>query len=229
MNDESKTHTRVKICGLTSVEDVRKAVSLGADAIGMVFYENSPRNISVETAIDLVKAAGPFVTTVGLFVNPDISFVKSVLKQVPLQLLQFHGDATPGFCEQFERPYIKALRVKQLLNASEKNVEVEIEETKKQIIRESEKFTSAQGILLDTYSDKGRGGTGESFNWGCVPQQLPNTPVILAAGLSDKNIAGAIKQTQTYAVDVSSGVEFSPGKKDHKKMERFIEAVRSTP
>ncbi len=222
MNDALKTHTRIKICGLTSVEDVRSAVAFGADAIGMVFYEKSLRNITIEVATELAREAGPFVTTVGLFVNPEKEFVQRVLKQVPLQLLQFHGDETAAFCEQFERPYIKALRVKNRMNASHD----EVKETQASIIQESEQFKSAQGILLDTYSEKGRGGTGESFNWDCVPDMLPSSHIILAGGLSLKNVGSAIKETHPYAVDVSSGVESSPGKKNHKAIAGFISAVR---
>ncbi|MGH1470000.1 MAG: phosphoribosylanthranilate isomerase [Cellvibrionaceae bacterium] len=230
MNSESKSHTRVKICGLTSVEHVQQAISIGADAIGMVFYDKSSRNINAERAIDLVRAAGPFVTTVGLFVNPQVDFVRRVLREVPLQLLQFHGDETSDFCEQFERPYIKALRVKKIFDATEdksptKN-QIEIREAKQDIVEESKKFVSAQGILLDAYSHKGRGGTGESFNWGCVPESLPNSHLILAGGLSEKNIADAVRQTRPYAVDVSSGVESSPGHKDFEKMAGFVRAVR---
>ena len=214
MNDTLKAHVRIKICGLTSVDDVCAAVALGVDAIGMVFYDKSSRNISIDMAAELVKAAGPFVTTVGLFVNPEKEFVQSVLKRVPLQLLQFHGDETAAFCEQFERPYIKALRVKNRINASND----EVKQLQASIIREAEHFNSAQGILLDAYSEKGRGGTGESFNWDCVPDALPNSHIILAGGLSPENVGNATKETLPYAVDVSSGVELSPGKKSQKEI-----------
>lgn len=228
MTDLSLIHTRTKICGLTNLDDVRAAVAFGADAIGMVFYEKSPRNISAKKAKELARAAGPFVTTVGLFVNPTAEFVSEVINEVPLQLLQFHGDEPADFCEQFSVPYIKALRVKPIFESSDAELPaLEIDAIQQQIIQDIEKFSSAQGILLDTFSKKGRGGTGEMFNWECVPSSC-NKPIILAGGLGPDNVADAIAQTKPYAVDVSSGVESAPGKKDQQLVKKFITAVSKT-
>lgn len=196
---------RVKICGITSVGDALHAQAMGADAIGLVFYENSKRVVSIEVARKIARAVGPFVTVVGLFVDADAAFITQVLKRVPLHLLQFHGNETTEFCEQFARPYIKALRMKP-------DVSVEAAVTS---------HPEAVGILLDAYIPGVPGGTGEAFDWQRVPSHL-NIPIVLAGGLTPDNVGQAVEQTACYGVDVSGGVESKPGIKDQHKVKQFI-------
>ncbi|MGH1486083.1 MAG: phosphoribosylanthranilate isomerase [Cellvibrionaceae bacterium] len=197
--------TRVKICGITSVNDALNAVRCGADAIGLVFYSSSPRYVTVKQAAEIAYAVGPFVTVTGLFVNESAEFVEQVLRQVPLQLLQFHGDETVEFCEQFSRPYIKAMRMRDGLNVDEAIAG----------------YSSAIGVLLDTYRAGVPGGTGEKFDWDRVPE-TPACPIILAGGLTPDNVAAAVAQVKPYGVDVSGGVESTPGQKSSSKVEVFI-------
>lgn len=201
---------RVKICGLTSVVDALVAVDAGADAIGLVFYAPSPRCVDIQSAADIALAVGPFVTTVGLFVDADKEQVEQVLAEVPLQLLQFHGDEAASYCEQFNRPYMKALRMKPGLD-----VDAEIK-----------KYASAQGILLDAYRKGVPGGTGETFDWQRVPSSNAK-PIVLAGGLDGGNVVAAIKATRAYGVDVSGGVELSHGVKDHQKTIEFITLAKA--
>jgi phosphoribosylanthranilate isomerase len=200
--------TRIKICGITRVEDVMDAVNSGADALGLVFYDKSPRHVSVQQAVQLTDVIFPFVTLVGLFVNASAETVHEVLRAVPLDVLQFHGDETPAFCAQFGRPYLKAIRVKEGVD----------------LVQCATDFIGAQGLLLDAYVDGTPGGTGASFDWGLIPNDLP-LPVILSGGLNVANIATAIKWVRPYAVDVSSGVEASKGIKDAAKIDAFIHEV----
>ncbi len=202
--------SRVKICGITSVEDGLLAVSAGADAIGLVFYQPSPRYVSIEQAAQITRALGPFVTTVGLFVNADAASIFQVLESTPLQLLQFHGDEDAAFCEQFQRPYIKALRMKP---------ELDVESA-------LQAYPSALGILLDAYQKGVPGGTGETFDWARVPSGQDHPPIILAGGLTPENVSEAISQTFPYGVDVSGGVEQSPGKKSPQKVIEFIKRAK---
>jgi phosphoribosylanthranilate isomerase len=205
---------RVKICGITSVDDALIAANAGADAIGLVFYEPSPRYVSLEKASAIATAVGPFVTTVGLFVNADVATVYRVLEAVPLQLLQFHGDETAAFCEQFQRPYIKAIRMKPGLD-----IDLAIQS-----------YPSAIGVLLDAYQKGVPGGTGETFDWDRVPSTSESDalPIVLAGGLTPVNVGTAVKVTQPYGVDVSGGVEQIPGKKDQQKVIEFIKNVKTT-
>ncbi len=196
---------RVKICGITSVVDAQTAVNAGADAIGLVFYAPSPRAVSIVQAQEIAASVGPFVTVVGLFVNSDESYVNDVLANVGLHLLQFHGDESPEFCEQFYRPYMKAIRMRPELD----------------LVDTFEKYASATAILLDAYRPGVPGGTGETFDWQRVPAQS-SRPIVLAGGLTPENVALAIQSTQVYGVDVSGGVESAPGKKDPQKVEQFI-------
>jgi phosphoribosylanthranilate isomerase len=211
----SSTHpsarTRIKICGITSVEDAQAAVAAGADAIGLVFYPQSPRYVTPEQAALIARAVGPFVSTVGLFVNPTQEAVRLVLEQVPLQLLQFHGSESPVFCASFQRPFIKALRMSEGVDVSA--IEREFAEA------------GALGLLLDSFSPVAPGGTGEAFAWERIPS-VRQLPLILAGGLSPANVAAAVKQVKPYAVDVSSGVEIAPGCKDSAKIAAFVQAVR---
>lgn len=201
--------TRVKICGLSREEDVHAAAAAGADAIGLVFYEPSPRHVTVQQAVHLARLVPAFVSVVGLFVNADKDFVEAMISQVRLDLLQFHGDEPAEFCGQFSRPYIKALRV--------------AEDT--DIGAFARQYDSARGLLLDTYQAGKPGGTGEVFNWQQIPRALP-LPVILAGGLNASNVAEAIRQVGPYAVDVSGGVEQSKGIKDTNKIHAFMQEVQ---
>jgi phosphoribosylanthranilate isomerase len=204
---------RVKICGITSVDDGLLAVNAGADAIGLVFYEPSPRYVPIALAASIAAAVGPFVSTVGLFVNADADTVRQVLAAVPLQVLQFHGDETADFCDQFQRPYMKAIRMKPDLDVES-------------AIRD---YPNAVGILLDAYRKGVPGGTGETFDWARVPlsnnTSLP--PIILAGGLTSQNVQAAIQQTRPYGVDVSGGVEQTAGKKDQQKVMNFIKNAKT--
>ena len=201
--------TRVKICGITRVEDALAAAHSGADAIGLVFYQHSPRHVSIDLAARLAAALPPFVSTVGLFVNAEAALVREVLARVPLDLLQFHGDETPEYCAQFSRPYLKAIRVKAGVD----------------LLQCASDFRGAKGLLLDAHVEGIPGGTGATFDWTLIPKQLP-LPVILSGGLDAENVAAAIKRVQPYAVDVSSGVEINKGIKDAVKIARFIREVK---
>ena len=202
---------RVKICGITRLQDLHAACAAGADALGFVFYEKSPRNVSIETAAALLHALPPFVQSVGLFVNADPAFVAAVLEVVPLDLLQFHGDETPVDCERHGRPYIKALRVNPGTD----------------LLKCAAEFDSARGLLLDAYVPGVAGGTGERFDWGLIPPGLPG-PIILSGGLTPDNVAEAVRQVRPWAVDVSSGVEASKGIKDAQKLAQFIAKAKAS-
>lgn len=202
--------TRSKICGITRQEDGLEAARLGADAIGLVFYAKSPRAVNGKQAAEIVSVLPAFVTTVGLFVNPSPEEVEAVLADVSLDLLQFHGDESPAFCNQFKRPYIKAIRMRDDID----------------LAAELARYSTGRGLLLDTYQPGVPGGTGESFDWQRVPKNLASK-IILAGGLSANNVAEAIKQVQPYAVDVSGGVEANKGIKDAEKMAAFMGEVRS--
>lgn len=200
--------TKIKICGIRSVDDALAAVGYGADAIGLVFYEPSPRAVTLNQASDIVKALPPFVTSVALFVNADATLVQTVIDQVKPSLLQFHGDETPEYCAAFNHAFIKAVRVKPETN----------------LLQYAELYANAKGLLLDAYTKGVPGGTGRTFDWELIPKQLP-LPVILAGGLNSGNVADAITQVKPYAVDVSGGVESAKGIKDAHKVQAFIEQV----
>lgn len=199
---------RSKICGITRIEDALIAAEAGADAIGLVFYAKSPRAVSIQQARDIVAALPAFVTTVGLFVNASREELNDVLAGVALDLLQFHGDESPAECESYQRPYIKALRVK----------------PGDDIAQLAAPYAKARGILLDTYVPGVPGGTGAAFDWSLVPSGLLQ-PLILAGGLSAANVQAAIEQVRPYAVDVSGGVEAGKGIKDAAKIRAFMQAV----
>jgi phosphoribosylanthranilate isomerase len=202
--------TRVKICGITNAEDALTAVSLGADAIGLVFFEGSPRNVTVSQAAEIAKALPPFVTVVGLFVNAEADFIEQAVQQVGLDLIQFHGDELPEECIRFKRPFIKAVRVKSDTN----------------LVQYAADFSAAKALLLDAYAEGMAGGTGLVFDWKLIPKGL-SKPVILAGGLNTGNVSNAIRQVQPYAVDVSGGVESAKGIKDAAKIAAFINEVSS--
>jgi phosphoribosylanthranilate isomerase len=201
--------TRIKICGITRAEDALAATRSGADAIGLVFYQRSPRHVSIAQAKLLAGTLPPFVTVVGLFVNAEVAFIHEVLVNVPLDMLQFHGDETPEYCTQFNKPYLKAIRVKAGVD----------------LLQCAADFHDAKGLLLDAHVEGIPGGTGATFDWALIPKQLP-LPVILSGGLDVGNVAAAIKQVRPYAVDVSSGVEASKGIKDAAKIAAFINEVK---
>jgi phosphoribosylanthranilate isomerase len=200
--------TRVKICGIGRIEDAETAVEAGVDAIGLVFYEASPRYVDLATAQDIARAVGPFVTVVGLFVDADSEQVNRILETVPLHVLQFHGNESACFCEQFAYPWIKALRIKPDVN----------------LVQLVEEYSSASGILVDSYKPGVPGGTGEVFDWSLLPDKVVHH-LILAGGLDSENVSDAIARVKPYAVDVSGGVEVSPGRKDRGKIMEFVDAV----
>jgi phosphoribosylanthranilate isomerase len=200
---------RVKICGITRPEDAIAAAYAGADAIGLVFYSPSPRAVDIDTALSIVRALPPFVTTVGLFVDATPEAVWAVLAAVPLDLLQFHGDEPEEYCQQFLRPYVKALRVQSGddLNAL------------------AAKWPGACGILLDSFKQGVPGGTGEVFDWSLIPTDR-HWNLILAGGLDVGNVAEAVRRCQPWAVDVSGGVEQTKGIKDVSRITRFMREVQ---
>ena len=202
--------TKVKICGFTNSENARDAAIAGVDAIGLVFYDKSPRNVDIQRAREIVAALPPFINRVGLFVNANPSFIDEVLCEVPLDTLQFHGDEEVVDCTQYQMPFIKSLRV-----TSKTNLD--------QI---AEHFSDASALLLDSYNPNSYGGTGEIFDWSLACVKI-NLPIILAGGLNSENVSEAISQVNPYAVDASSGVESSPGMKDIDKILAFIQSVRS--
>jgi phosphoribosylanthranilate isomerase len=202
------SRVRVKICGITRPADALLAALLGADAIGLVFYPPSPRAVDLETGLAIRQVLPPFVTLVGLFVNADPVWIRTVLGALSLDLLQFHGDETPEECSAYQRPYIKALQMRQ-------GVEV---------AAWARRYGSASGLLLDAYHQEKRGGTGATFDWSLIPASL-GKPLILAGGLSPGNIAAALHRVRPFAVDVSGGVEAAKGVKDLSKMAAFIHEV----
>ena len=190
------------------MQDALTAVKHGADAIGLVFYAPSSRNVSIAQAQEIARQIPAFVSVVGLFVNAEASFVNKVISQVKINLLQFHGDETPEACSQFSLPFIKAIRVKADTN----------------LIQCAIDFSAAKALLLDTYTEGLMGGTGHVFDWDLIPKQMAK-PVILAGGLTADNVAQAIQKVQPYAVDVSGGVEISKGVKDTDKIAAFMQQV----
>ena len=200
--------TRVKICGITRAQDALEAVKQGADAIGLVFYPKSPRNVSAAQAAEIVSQIPAFVTVVGLFVDAEPAFIQEVISSVKLDLLQFHGDETPSACRQYSRPYMKAIRVKNGTN----------------LVQYAADYADARALLLDAFAEGVPGGTGLVFDWSLIPQNLP-LPIVLAGGLNAENVGVAIEQVRPYAVDVSGGVEASKGIKDAAKIAAFMRGV----
>ena len=196
---------RIKMCGMTRVDDIRNAATLGVDAIGLIFYPQSPRYVSIEHAKKLLQDIPAFLDVVAVFVNPDPALVNQVISELPIQWLQFHGDESAKFCDQFTLPYIKALQA-----------------TSGTVIQDScTIYKQAAAILLDTPSTVIRGGSGKVFDWQLIPKQCTK-PLILAGGLNADNIVAATERVSPYAVDVCSGVESSPGSKDWNKMNQLV-------
>ena len=201
--------TRVKICGITNREDALAAVKAGADALGFVFFAKSPRAVAVETAAEIIALLPPFVASVGLFVNEDRAVIETTAQRCGLDLIQLHGDELPEDCVFPGRKVIKALRVRD-----------------GESLKVADRY-QVTGLLLDAWSDKVYGGSGESFDWSLLRDFAAGHPVILAGGLTPQNVAAAIAEVRPYAVDVSSGVEAVPGKKDPAKVLEFIRQVNA--
>ena len=201
--------TRIKICGITRLEDALEAAAAGADAVGFVFYASSSRSVAPATAAAIARSLPPFVTSVGLFVNASADTVRDVLRTVSLGILQFHGDEPAEYCRQFGLPYMKAIRIR--LGTD--------------LLQYQARYPDAAAMLLDAYVSGVPGGTGETFDWNLVPAQM-NCQIVLSGGLTGDNVAAGIEHVHPWAVDVSSGVELAPGVKDGQLIRRFVAAVR---
>lgn len=199
---------RIKFCGITNLEDALDADYLGVDALGFVFYKPSPRYIAPLVAAQIIEKLSPFVSTVGLFVNATQQDVSEISDLTKIDLLQYHGDESPEYCESSLKPWIKALRV-----GGDENLNQEVL-----------RFRNAKAILFDSYDVERRGGTGTSFDWSLLPAQV-TCPIILAGGLNSKNVVGAIRHVKPSCVDVSGGVEATKGIKDRVKMKDFVAEV----
>lgn len=201
--------TQTKICGITRPQDAQLAAQLGADAIGLVFFAGSKRSVTIAQAQAITRALPPFVSIVALFVNETAERIRETLARVPIDVLQFHGDETPAFCQQFHRPYLKAVRV----------------QTPADITAALRDFADARAVLFDAFVNGAYGGTGHTFDWTMLPKNL-NAHWILSGGLTPENVAAALRVTRAQAVDVSSGVESAAGVKSPEKMAAFMAAVR---
>jgi phosphoribosylanthranilate isomerase len=201
--------TAVKICGITRVEDALAAVGLGARALGFVFVAASRRCVTPTHAAAIIRRLPPFVTAVALFVDPQPAQVEQVMREAHVDLLQFHGDEPAEFCGQFNVPYVKAARVRPDMD----------------LLQYARRYGDARALLLDAYVTGSHGGTGVAFDWNLIPRDLP-LPLILSGGLTAQNVAEAIRRVRPWAVDVSTGVETSPGVKDERKMAAFFQGVR---
>lgn len=204
--------TRIKICGIRRIEDALVAANSGADAIGLIFYESSPRAVVLADALAIKAALPPFIASVALFVNPERALVEAVVAALQPTVLQFHGDEDPDFCVSFKRPYLKAIRVGG-------------EMTQGDLLQCKAKFSSAQALLLDTLNPVQYGGTGESFDWKVIPADM-RKHIVLSGGLNPSNVAAAVSSIRPWAVDVSSGVESIKAVKDHAKIAAFIQQVK---
>lgn len=201
---------RVKICGITNAPDARAAAEAGADALGFMFYEKSPRHISIRDAAEIIRELPPFIMRVGVFVDASEDLVMRAIGDCGLNMLQFHGRETPEYCSQFGLMSIKAFRIRD----AESLKELPLYPT--------------DAWLLDAYAADKLGGTGEKFNWDlAIEAKKLGKPIFLAGGLTAANVAGAVEKVRPFAVDVSSGVEAEPGKKDHQKVRAFIQAAKS--
>ena len=210
------SRTRVKICGITRPEDALAAAEAGVDAIGLVFHAPSPRAVTAPDAARIVAGLPPFVTVTGLFVNAPVADVEAVLAEVPLDLLQFHGDETADYCKAFGRPWIKAIRVRPDAYTGD-------------VLAAMQAYDGARGILLDAWHEQVYGGSGQAFDWSLIADgRLPTEQgVILAGGLNPANVAEAIRSVGPWAVDVSSGVEEAPGRKSGALIEAFMQSVHA--
>ena len=201
---------KIKICGLTDPENSKQIASLEIHAIGLVFFNESPRSVSIEQANEIIQELPPFINKVGLFVNANSNFVDQVLNSVNIDTIQFHGDENSSDCSQFQMPFIKAIRMREGTN----------------LLSQAEEFSSAAGLLLDSFEKDSYGGTGKPFDWNLIREKI-DLPIILAGGLNKDNVMSAIEKTQPYAIDISSGVETEKGIKDIEKTKEIIEIVKS--
>lgn len=206
---------KVKICGITNIEDADVAVKAGADALGFVMYRKSPRFVEQAVVKRIVAGLPPFVLPVGVFVNEEPERVRTLMDDCGLALAQLHGDESALYCQQLGRPVLKALRLKDRGTLL--------------ALAEFQGRANVRGVLIDTFSDQAYGGTGKTVDWTLAQEAARATPIILAGGLTPTNVAEAIAQVRPYGVDVSSGVEQSPGKKDHDKVKAFVHAARLVP
>ncbi len=206
---------KIKICGITNTEDAEVAVAAGADALGFVMYRKSLRWVEPATARSIIAGLPPFVLPVGVFVNEEAERVRALMDECGFALAQLHGDESALYCQTLGRPALKALRLKDRGTFL--------------TLAEFQGFANVRGILIDAFSDQAYGGTGQTIDWTLAQEVARSAPVILAGGLNPANVAGAIRMVRPYGVDVSSGVEKSPGKKDPDKVRAFIEAARLVP
>jgi phosphoribosylanthranilate isomerase len=206
---------KIKICGITNVEDAAVAVRAGADALGFVMYRNSPRWVEPAAARSIIAGLPPFVSAVGVFVNEEAERVRALMDECGMALAQLHGDESALYCQKLGRPVLKALRLKDRGTVL--------------ALAEFQGRANVRGVLIDAFSDHVYGGTGQTVDWGLAQEAVRSARVILAGGLNPANVAEAIRMVRPYGVDVSSGVEKSPGKKDPDKVRAFIEAARLVP
>ncbi len=218
--------TRIKVCGLTRLADAEAAVMHGADALGLIFWKPSPRYIDPLAAQPLVSCAGPFVATVGVFVNPTRDEVLRAIEQAGISTLQFHGEEDPDFCASFQRPWIKAFKVGQPVSQVLPRKSASVPGGEQGDLLESTlSYQAASAWLFDAFDARLVGGTGEAFDWNLVPKNLAR-PLVLSGGLNVSNVGDAVRRLRPYAVDVSSGVELDKGIKDAGRIAAFIHGVR---
>lgn len=204
---------RIKLCGMTRPQDVALASSLGVDAIGMIFYAKSARNVSISQAQEMISEINPLCSTVAVVVNPEVTLVDKLLEQLDIQLIQFHGDESAAFCEQFKMPYFKAVRMKE---------GIRLKDARRQ-------YMGARALLLDTFDKNLVGGTGRTFDWNLLDEAetQPDGPeFILAGGIGPENVIDAVGQTDVGTIDVNSGIESAPGIKDHSKMREIVRLLK---
>ena len=201
---------KIKICGLTDPENSKQIASLDIHAIGLVFFNESPRAVSIGQANEIIQELPPFINKVGLFVNASNNFVDQVLNSVNIDTIQFHGDESSSDCSQFQMPFIKAIRMREGTD----------------LLIQAEEFSSAAGLLLDSFEEDSYGGTGKSFDWNLIRDRI-DPPIILAGGLNKDNVISAIEKTQPYAIDISSGVELEKGIKDIEMVKDIIKLVKN--
>jgi phosphoribosylanthranilate isomerase len=206
------SRVRVKICGITNAEDAAAAVAAGADALGFIFFRKSPRYVEPAVAKQIIAALPPLVIPVGVFVNEEAAAVRTIMDNCGLALAQLHGDETAAYCRELARPVMKAIRLKDRGSFL--------------ALAEFQGRAGVRGFVVDTYSETAYGGTGEITDWSLAAEAAKSATILLAGGLTPENVAEAIKAVRPYGVDVSSGVESSPGRKDHGKVRAFLEAVR---